>query len=159
MSREVWKPIVGFEGRYEVSDKGRVRSLKFRGNGGLRVMKGSLNQSGYRVLTLGKSRKQFRAHCLVLEAFVGPRPDGMEGCHGDGDKDNNALRNLRWDTPSGNAADRRSYHGSGNPNSKLDETQRADIKRRRLDGETTVRLAEEFEISTTRVSQIAKAGI
>ncbi len=44
-------------------------------------------------------------HCLVLEAFIGPRPNGMESCHWDGNPKNNKLDNLRWDTPTGNRAD------------------------------------------------------
>lgn len=46
-----------------------------------------------------------RIHSLVLEAFVGPRPDGMEGCHNDGDPANNHLANLRWDTRAANNQD------------------------------------------------------
>lgn len=50
--------------------------------------------------------KRYLIHRLVLSAFVGPCPDGMEGCHSDGNPKNNALENLRWDTPSANARDR-----------------------------------------------------
>ncbi len=59
-------------------------------------------------LTCGNSRRKRNAkvHILVLEAFVGPRPLGLEGCHDDGDPANNRLTNLRWDTPSSNAVDR-----------------------------------------------------
>jgi hypothetical protein len=46
-----------------------------------------------------------RIHRLVLEAFVGPAPDGMEGCHNDGNPENNNLLNLRWDTHASNMAD------------------------------------------------------
>jgi hypothetical protein len=45
-------------------------------------------------------------HHLVLEAFVGPRPDGQVGCHFDDDPRNNRVENLRWDTSSANALDR-----------------------------------------------------
>lgn len=45
-------------------------------------------------------------HHLVMFAFIGPRPDGMECCHWDGDPTNNRVDNLRWDTPKGNAADK-----------------------------------------------------
>lgn len=45
-------------------------------------------------------------HRLVLEAFVGPCPEGMEGCHGDGDPTNNSLGNLRWDTATSNQLDK-----------------------------------------------------
>ena len=50
-------------------------------------------------------------HHLVMFAFIGPRPVGMECCHYDGDPTNNRLENLRWDTPAGNAADKK-RHGT-----------------------------------------------
>lgn len=56
---------------------------------------------------MGLSGRRFErcVHHLVLEAFVGPRPAGMQGCHRDDDPRNNALDNLRWDTPAGNKSD------------------------------------------------------
>lgn len=67
--------------------------------------------TGYlQVRLVGKTR---RVHSLVLIAFVGPRPDGMECCHGDGNPANNHLSNLRWDTPKSNHSDR-GRHGTGN---------------------------------------------
>ncbi|MEA2707680.1 MAG: hypothetical protein QOF78_281 [Phycisphaerales bacterium] len=47
-----------------------------------------------------------RVHVVILITFRGPRPLGYEGCHGDGDKKNNALANLRWDSPEANRRDR-----------------------------------------------------
>jgi hypothetical protein len=119
-------------------------------------MKASENSAGYLVVGLGAGRKQHRVHCLVLEAFVGPRPAGMQGCHNDSNKLNCALSNLRWDTPKGNIADRRRYDGDDNPNAKLTNEQRDEIKRRRSAGETLRTIAADFDISTVRVSQIAK---
>lgn len=155
---EIWHPVPGFVGRYEVSNLGRVRSLQFRSNGDPEIMTSTRNHAGYHVVTIGKERKQFRVHCLVLEAFVGPRPPGMQGCHNDNDKDHNALSNLRWDTPKGNIADREKKFGSDNPNSKLSDEQRSEIATRRKSGETLKSLAQEFGISGVRVSQIAKAA-
>jgi hypothetical protein len=156
---ERWRPIPGFQGRYEVSDLGRVRSLQFRSVQGPEIMKSSLNYSGYHVLTLGSNpKRQFRLHCLVLEAFVGPRPAGMQGCHNDSNKDHNWLSNLRWDTPKGNIADRERKLGSDNPNSKLTDDQRSEIVRRRLLGEAANDLAAEFGVTNTRVYQLVKAA-
>lgn len=113
---EQWKPVVGFEGLYEVSSRGRVRSLPHSAPGrpGVvmhfagKVLPGSVNPQGY--IEVGLSRDGVRTlrkvHRLVLEAFVGPRPDGTEGCHGDGDPGNNRLTNLRWDTRSANTYDK-----------------------------------------------------
>lgn len=152
---EAWKPIPGFEGRYEVSDLGRVRSLNFRGVCGPAVMRTTKNHNGYHVVSLGsKPKKQFRLHCLVLEAFVGPRPPGMQGCHGRDDKDDNRLENLRWDTPKRNIAERQSFDGEKNPNAKLTNAQTQELKRRVHAGESRDALAAEFGISLTRVRQL-----
>jgi len=117
-THEEWRPVVGWEGLYEVSDQGRVRSLNrtvackfgstklYKG----RTLTGSVNpKTGYRTATLvdaAKGRKKYAViHRLVLEAFVGPCPPGMECCHGDLDRSNEALSNLRWDTRSANTLD------------------------------------------------------
>jgi hypothetical protein len=154
--QEEWRDVVGFEGRYEVSNWGRVRSLAYRSTLGPQILQPSCNYAGYQVLTLGKARRQFRLHVLVLEAFVGLRPEGMQACHRDNDKSNNRLSNLRWDTPSGNIADRRSYWGSENPRSKLTDEQRVEIRRRRRAGERTIDLAREFGVTSTRVGQLSR---
>lgn len=106
---ERWLPIVGFEGLYEVSDQGRVRAFpRLRSRGGIR--KPYANKKGHmRVDLYREGRHKRYVHRAVLEAFVGPCPDGMEGCHSDGDPSNNHLGNLRWDTQSGNWADARKH--------------------------------------------------
>lgn len=152
---EEWRAVVGLEGRYEVSSFGRVRSLQFRGNCGPAYMRTTSNYAGYYVVSL-VDRVQYRVHRLVLEAFVGACPEGMQGCHTDSDKSNNYLDNLRWDTPSGNARDRRSYVGDRNPNARTTTRQRDQIKERRLAGEPLAVLADEYGVSLSRVSQIAR---
>lgn len=112
---EVWKPVVGYEGFYEVSDLGRVRSVdhfdtlgRFR-PGRIRGTPVDRAGAGYRYVSLSRHGKvtKLNVHVLVLEAFVGPRPSaGHEGCHDDGDRTNAALSNLRWDTAVANHADR-----------------------------------------------------
>jgi len=103
MKTEGWLPVVGYEGEYEVSDFGRVRSLKTG-----TMMKPLPSKGGYVQVclrTLGVA-KWHLIHKLVLEAFVGPRPDGMEACHSPDSKgDNNSLGNLRWDTKVANLAE------------------------------------------------------
>ena len=110
---EIWKPIAGYEGIYEVSDRGRVRSLDRVDSIGHRwkgqiIRSHAVSPRGYQGVALyrGEPRAwQPLVHRLVLEAFVGPCPEGMEACHGDGDTTNNAVTNLRWDTPSENSYD------------------------------------------------------
>jgi hypothetical protein len=99
---EEWRQIPGFDGN-EASSLGRVR----RGNKYLRV---SLDSSGYpRVCIRGAYRT---IHQLVLIAFVGARPKGMESCHNNGIRVDCRLENLRWDTRSNNLRDRHA-HGNG----------------------------------------------
>lgn len=118
MDSEEWRAVVGYEGRYEVSNLGRVRSLDRLvrgGKGGLRPVKGRVlkpmaGQYGHLSVDLCKGgrriRRMSRVHRLVLESFVGPCPDGMEVCHYDGDPANNRIENLRYDTRSANMFDR-----------------------------------------------------
>ena len=112
MTEEAWRPIATTNGAYEVSDIGRVRStpriierrdgkpLTIRG----RILKSWTKRSGHIEVNLGSNNPR-RVHRLVLEAFVGPNPAGMMGCHNDGNPGNNRLDNLRWDTGSENSLD------------------------------------------------------
>lgn len=109
---ENWLPIPGFEGVYEVSDLGRVKSLARAGGDGrtlkTRILRGRAQASGHLSIGLGLpggQRRNALVHRLVLTAFVGPPPDGMHALHGDGNPANNSLENLRWGTPSENSLD------------------------------------------------------
>lgn len=110
---EQWRPVVGYEGAYEVSDLGRVRSLDRAVPAG----RGRTRKSSGRVLSqyLGNYAKvrlkvdgagsTKNVHALVAETFLGPRPDGLEVCHNNGDASDNRLANLRYDTHSANQSD------------------------------------------------------
>jgi hypothetical protein len=105
LSGEEWRPVVGWEKYYRVSNFGRLYSLHQSG----RLVLGMPMDHGYRVLKVRdkERRGHLATHCMVLEAFVGPRPSEIhEGCHNDGNPENCHVDNLRWDTPKGNAADR-----------------------------------------------------
>lgn len=108
---EQWLPVVGHEGKYEVSDLGRVRGLDRLDSRGQfvrgRVLAAGVNSAGYLTVVLHADgeRSSRQVHALVLAAFVSPRPPGMEGCHGNGDPMDNRLLNLRWDTRSANMQD------------------------------------------------------
>jgi hypothetical protein len=112
---EEWRPVVGYEGLYEVSDHGNVRSVdrtitRITGESatyGGRQLRGSADADGRRRVALSRSseRRTFAISTLVLRAFVGEPLPGMEACHGDGNAANDALGNLRWDTSSENNYD------------------------------------------------------
>ena len=116
--QEEWRPVVGWEGLYEVSSLGRVRSLDHvnecyrSGRLVRRLFKGKirrlhLDKKGYPHVGLNKNGvgTTKAVHILVAEAFLGPRPEGMQVAHGDGDSGNPRLSNLRWATQIENAHD------------------------------------------------------
>lgn len=111
---ENWKDIPGFEGRYQVSDLGRVRSLDHRvrvvckGVDTTRLSPGRIlrpgrTKSGHVSVAIGRGNSRL-VHQLVLEAFVGPRPDGYDTLHLNHRPDDNRLINLRYGTRSENVA-------------------------------------------------------
>lgn len=106
---ERWLPVPGYEGRYEVSDLGRVRSTRRTGIMRPANVRASAQPNGKPFWQIklwdGECYTGFVVSRLVLTAFVGPCPDGMEACHWDDDPNNNALSNLRWDTRSANVLD------------------------------------------------------
>ena len=115
---EQWKPVVGYEGLYEVSSFGSVRSLP---RSGTRQPKPYLltpwlhGKDKYKYLCVNLSRnnkpKTRPVHQLVLEAFIGPCPKRYEAGHGNGVYTDNCLSNLSWITKKDNAADR-TKHGT-----------------------------------------------
>lgn len=101
---EEWKNITGYEGLYQVSNLGRVKSLNYKGNGTEWILKGYVKKDGYEVVTLMKDgiRKYCRVHRLVALAFL-PNPDNLPQInHKDEDKLNNCADNLEWCTGSYN---------------------------------------------------------
>lgn len=94
---ECWKPVLGYEGLYEVSDLGRVRSLNYLRTGKTKVLSPGMNLKGYLHLGLCKDgkRKNFRVNRLVFSAFNGLIPDGMHVDHVNNIKTDNRLENLQ----------------------------------------------------------------
>jgi hypothetical protein len=111
---ETWRPVVGFEGRYEVSDLGRVASMPKGYYKTRRILQPFFSSDGYALVNLcaDGSRRRYGIHSLVLEAFSGLRPEGMMARHLDGDPGNNTPANLRWGTAAENAQDMLK-HGRG----------------------------------------------
>ena len=108
---EEWRDVVCFEGLYKVSNFGRIQTVKTG-----KIKEQTISKADNRpYLSLWKNNKikVCRPHKLVMEAFVGMRPEGLECCHNDGNPQNNHLSNLRWDTPKNNHADK-VKHGTTN---------------------------------------------
>jgi hypothetical protein len=170
---EVWKPVVGFEGLYEVSDEGRAKSLmrvvrRKRRNAAEEYMPvperllrpWRTNKLGHVSLSLntgGNTTKRL-LHRLVLEAFVGPCPAGMQACHNDGNPANNRLGNLRWDTSKANHHDK-IRHGTTNRGercgaAKLTASSVRDIRAKRASGAKVADLAKQHGVSGPTISEI-----
>lgn len=135
---EIWKPVVGYEGMYEVSNMGRIKSLmrRINANGGIRVIqefikKNSIDSKGYEYVWLwNKTGRTYRIHKLVCMAFI-PNP-GNKPCidHINGNRRDNRVENLRWCTHKENSnfdianermkknAPWKGKHGAGVPWSK-----------------------------------------
>lgn len=161
----LWKRVPGWN-MYRVGDNGIVQSCYSRGgprkpDGKWRTLIGDIS-SGYHRVTFYSGDRQERVlvHRLVLEVFVGPCPDGMEACHANGDRQDNRLENLRWDTPGSNWCDRKKHgntaatQGSDNGTAKLNEDEVSDILSRLSKGETGSSLAREYGASPSTISMI-----
>jgi hypothetical protein len=167
MLDEKWLSVVDYEGHYEVSSFGRVRSIdrtdsygRFRRG---RVLKPGRNPKGYLAinLCLGGGRRTGFIHVLVARAFIGPRPQGMEVNHKDGVKANNHACNLEYATPKQNmehaAANGLLRHnrGEAHHNCKLTQSQVDEI--RRLRGVLTQeRLAARYGVTHTLIGLIQR---
>lgn len=165
---EVWKPAVGFEGHYEVSNLGKCRSAK--ATCGTRiglVLKPGLSRGYCRfVLVDHDLRRNVQAHRLVFESFVGPIPTGMQINHKNGVKNDNRLENLEIVSASENklhaiyVLGRKTYaipsQGELNGRAKLTEAELPEIFRLRALGWSQQRIADKFGINQTNISRILR---
>lgn len=169
---EEWRPVPGFEGLYEVSDLGQVRSLarKTYGRRGLRdlpqmVMKQRfpLSRSGrqrYPYVGLCKNgvKKTLHVHRLVLAAFGGERPKGMQARHLNGDSWDNRIANLAWGTKLENEADRRTHGtvpcGASHPKAKLSDEIARQVVEMYKEGTPKTRIAKAFGVYPGAIDNI-----
>lgn len=167
--QEIWKSVPGYEGFYEVSNFGQVRSIDritLRKDGTpYQKMPGKIFKPGIDKINrkhvdfyvMGK-RHCFYVHYLVLLTFVGPRPEGMDCCHNDGNPLNNHVENLRYDTRSGNFKDKLLHgthnRGENSPVHKLTEQQVLEIRSRSANGESIGDIAKTMPIGYSHTRDI-----
>lgn len=173
---EIWKSVLDYEGFYEVSNKGRIKSLPRvieRSNGGYLtktyILVGSMRKNGLYVglhKSIEPGVRKAVAH-LVLEAFVGPKPNGKEALHyPDPSHYNNCVENVRWGTRSENEQDKRdngTYNkrwkkpgiGEKNHNSKLTELDVKEIRQHyRTVTFSILELAHRYNVCDLTIKQI-----
>jgi len=154
---EEWRPVEKSRLNYEVSSFGRVR------NDAGDIITGYKNRGYIRVRPNGKYMPVVFVHHLVADAFIGPRPNGHEIDHEDGEKDNNYYRNLRYVTHLENvqAAERLGKHGSrfgeDNGRAKLTWNDVCDIRARHRTGESKAALSRAYGVTDVQIGNIVRA--
>jgi len=167
---EEFKSINSYEGFYEVSNLGRIKSLKRFRKGksnsltkvNEKILKTSISKDGYVLVSLNKKgeSKTFTVHSLVMLSFEGVCPDGFEINHDDGNKENNNLKNLYYCTHSENMKHafeyglKESVKGEKHANSKLKSKQVLEIRRLHSLGVKQRNIALKFGVSFQTISKI-----
>lgn len=169
--RERWKPVVGFEGLYEVSDQGEIRGLArwiSHPRGGLRLwasrtlVANVLGNNGYLGVSLCRDGERYvrTVHSIVTAAFHGPRPGQMDAAHKNGDRQDNRASNLSWKTRTANHADkiRHGTHNGGEraPHAKLTNHGVQSIRVLASAGEPVKVLAMRFKVSLASIRRVIK---
>lgn len=152
---ESWLPVVGWEGFYEVSDYGRVRSLPGRPRSG-RILKPRPLPTGYQRVSLsrpGFAQRDAYIHRLVAEAFIGPCPPGEEVRHGPRGKADNSLANLSYGPHIANCEDR-ARDGAGH--AKLTRAIAAEVRARVAAGELQTAVAADLGVWPAQISRIVR---
>jgi hypothetical protein len=166
-----WKDIPGYEGRYQASTDGQIRSRAWvehieprNGKAAYdrqhksKLLHPCVGSNGYNYVGLRESAKSKNAkytpvHHLIALTFLGDRPDGAVICHWDGDKHNNKLDNLRYGTYRDNSLD---TYRQGGRYGKLTPEQAKAIKIRLAKGDTQTQIAKDYDVTPAAIWYIAK---
>lgn len=161
---ETWKDVVGYDGAYQVSNVGNVRSMPRYRRRSIINMRVGLSHDGYKQVGLHRDgkMKMEKVHLLVIAAFKGPRPTPEAQCrHLDDDRSNANLSNLEWGTPAENYADREragSCRGERNGSAKLTEGDVGSIKRLLSDGVPQAEIARRYGCTPQNIWLIKKGA-
>jgi hypothetical protein len=160
---ERWLPVPGYEGFYDASSLGRIRSIRHmtsRGWRGGQILKQFTDSDGYYRVNLSRLGvvRSIPVHILVLLAFAGPPGPGQEARHGPAGKLVNAITNLSWGTKLEQAEDKRRDGtmacGERQGTARLTTADVLEIRSRAAQGEDQPSLAARFRISQPHVSRI-----
>ena len=167
-SEEFWRDIPGFEGKYQASTYGRIRSKDRRvrvvasGTETTRLSPGKIlkpgkqKKSGHLTVVLGRKYGSMPVHTAVALTFLGARPEGMDVCHIDGNPENNCIENLRYDTRTENILD---VYRIGGRWRKLNLNDMSEIIRLLDSGAYTQHaIANMFSVSDATISRIKLGG-
>ena len=154
--KEIWKNIDGFEGKYLVSNLGRIKSIKRN------LIKIQKITWAYKSINLWKDAKCtcFRVHRLIAIAFIPNPKNKPQVNHKDGDKLNNNSKNLEWMTSSENTKHsfdnnlQQKGNGELNSMSKITESEVLQIRKLYNEGQKLVPISKQFDISFQAISKI-----
>lgn len=159
-SREVWKDIIGYEGLYQVSNLGNVKSLGNSFSRKERFLKLSPQSKGYLTVVLQKNatRKMVLVHRLVAEHFIDNTESKLQVNHINSDKTDNRVENLEWVSYRENLDhainNNLTLKGEKNKNSKLKDNDVIEIHSLLQKGTTTKELSEFYKVSYSTIDSI-----
>jgi hypothetical protein len=150
---EEWRPVVGYAGRYEVSNRGRVRAVHV-----LCLFPTSRGYPTFSAYSPDRPSKRVAVHRAVLSAFVGPGAPGLYARHLNGDREDNRLENLAWGTPSDNTEDARGHGtlpvGEANGNSRTTELDVVHMRQLHAAGLSRSEIAVMYGLSGSGVADV-----
>jgi hypothetical protein len=161
---ERWKPFVGHELKYEVSDFGRIRRIYIDGSTSIVSLRYFTNGYAHFRIVSGTKRKCHLVHRSVMAAFIGVPPEGYEVNHKDSNKANNRLDNLEYVTHRENIAHmiKSGRHrivtvcGEKSPHSKLKASQVLEIIELVKNGIQKTEIAKKYGVTAPNIGSIAK---
>lgn len=154
---ELWRDIPGYEGHYQASDQGRIKSLKHNKE---RILSQCVRFGGYLFVNLSfnKTYRGLGINRLVLQAFEGKRSKEFQASHLNGNNKDNRLSNLKWESPSENNCRKREHgtivRGSKQCLSKLTEKDVMTIRQLLRGNKKQAEIAGLFNVNQTAISKI-----